>query len=154
MGKVGEYLPSLETAAKQWPTPSASEASGGGQSPEQRTGHHLRLRDAVSSWQTPRASDGAKSGPNQSQGGKPALAAQANGLRDLETSTPGEPSSSSGQTSRRLNPAFVEWLMGWPEGWSLPGLTGSDSWVTASSPPKRQRRLSSLRRNSEVASES
>ena len=149
MGKVGEYRPSLETAAKQWPTPSASEASGGGQSPEQRTGHHLRLRDAVSSWQTPRASDGAKSGPNQSQHGKPAFTAQANGLRGLETSMPGEPSSSSGQTSRRLNPAFVEWLMGLPEGWSLVGLTGSDSWVTASSPPKRQRRLSSSRHNSD-----
>ena len=33
------------------------------------------------------------------------------------TATPGEPSSPSAPTSpRRLNPAFVEWLMGWPVG--------------------------------------
>jgi hypothetical protein len=36
-----------------------------------------------------------------------------------ETSTPGAPSSNTGPTSRRqLNPRFVEWLMGWPVGWT------------------------------------
>jgi hypothetical protein len=37
---------------------------------------------------------------------------------DLPTPTPGEQSSSDGPNSRRLNPNFVEWLMGWPPGWS------------------------------------
>lgn len=148
MGKVGEYRPSLETAAKQWPTPKASEPTRA-DCPSEQARNSPSLRSVAENWQTPWASNGAKSGPNQSQGGKPALAAQANGLRGLETSAPGKPSSSNGQTSRRLNPAFVEWLMGWPEGWSLAGLTGSDSWATASSPPKRQRRLSSLRHNSD-----
>jgi hypothetical protein len=36
-----------------------------------------------------------------------------------ETPTLGEPSSPDAPTSRRqLNPEFVEWLMGWPEGWT------------------------------------
>jgi hypothetical protein len=41
--------------------------------------------------------------------------------------THGETSLSSGQTSpRRLNSAFVEWLMGFPEGWlSSAALTNS-----------------------------
>lgn len=39
---------------------------------------------------------------------------------DHRTTTPGEASSSADQTSlpRSLNPSFVEWLMGWPHGWT------------------------------------
>ena len=41
------------------------------------------------------------------------------GLQALTTSTPGAASSTSGPTSRpRLNPAFVEWMMGLPSGWT------------------------------------
>lgn len=37
----------------------------------------------------------------------------------VQTIPDGEPSSNSGQTSRRrLNPRFVEWLMGFPPGWT------------------------------------
>jgi hypothetical protein len=46
-----------------------------------------------------------------------------------------------------LNPAFVEWLMGWPEAWSVPiALTACTSSVTASSrsvPPSLSERSSS-----------
>ena len=31
-----------------------------------------------------------------------------------------KPTLGSRQPSKRLCPAFVEWLMGWPVGWSLP----------------------------------
>lgn len=37
---------------------------------------------------------------------------------------------------KRLNPRFVEWMMGWPQGWTEHGSIGSDafaSWETASS---------------------
>lgn len=150
----------LATAALQWASPSASlfNYAEAPESFQARSAALLakgsrplgvNLGQQAQHWQTPRASDGAKAGPNRSQAGKPALAAQANGLRGLETSTPGAPSSSSGPTSRRLNPAFVEWLMGWPEGWSSCGLTGSDFWATESSPPKPPRRSSSSRRNSD-----
>ncbi len=47
--------------------------------------------------------------------------------------TPGEGARHGGQPKgRKLNPRFVEWLMGWPDGWSNPlshiDRTGFDSW--------------------------
>lgn len=102
-------------------------------------------------WGTPRATDGDKGGPNQSLKGKPSLVAQARkqwptttahdakdtgaptefernspGLTATgllhRTQTSGEPLS---PRDRTLNPRFVEWLMGWPIGW-----TDCDSQVT------------------------
>lgn len=99
-------------------------------------------------WSTPRASDGEKGGPNQSfgAGGTPLpamasqwmtprsheagqyqrsrgdkvrtglpLTGQAFSRPDPETSTDGEMPSNE---RRSLNPLFVEWLMGWPPGWT------------------------------------
>jgi len=72
------------------------------------------LRDQTRQWATPtsamwRSEDGSHS-PEHS----PPLSRQV-----LRMPTPGAPSSPSGQTSRRrLNPLFVEWLMGWPTGWT------------------------------------
>lgn len=40
---------------------------------------------------------------------------RASGLQDQTTSKDGAKSSKSGRT---LNPRFVEWLMGWPIGWT------------------------------------
>lgn len=121
-------------------------------------------RDAAQ-WQTPRASDPEKAGPNQSSKGRPALAAQAqwptaaatdfkgsskegqrrgqlgeailkHGRLVQATSKGGDESSPRTPASLRLNPAFVEWLMGWPAGWSLPvvGCAGSRSSSTRSGP--------------------
>jgi len=58
------------------------------------------------------------------------------GRPDTETPLPGPPSSTAGPTSprplkRRLNPRFVEWMMGWPLGW-----TAFAPVAMASSPPK------------------
>ncbi|WP_210243788.1 hypothetical protein, partial [Mesorhizobium sp. B1-1-5] len=98
-------------------------------------------------WSTPRATDGEKGGPNQAfgAGGMP-LPAQAhqwptptslsfgeshqpgnsksmNDTLDLASSLRGRPTYPVGEmhsTERRsLNPLFVEWLMGWPPGWTL-----------------------------------
>jgi hypothetical protein len=104
---------------------------------------------AVRLWQTPRATDGDKGGPNQTLKGKPALVNQARNmwptatthnakdtlmrkspeltavsltLRAQMTSTGGPRSLPKDRT---LNPRFVEWLMGWPIGW-----TDCDSQVT------------------------
>lgn len=100
-------------------------------------------------WSTPRASDGEKGGPNQSfgAGGQPlpaqtaqwmtprsnevgqyqysrgdktkpveTLTGQALSHQGPETQKDGEKSSPE---RRSLNPLFVEWLMGWPPGWTL-----------------------------------
>lgn len=152
----------LSTAASKWATPSASLFNYA-ETPEsfQRRSAALEakgwrplgvnLGQQANAWATPRASDGAKGGPNQSQGGKPALCAQASGHRALTMTPDGEVLSPDGLTSRRLNPAFVEWLMGWPEGWSIPsGLIDSDSSATASSPSKRRKPSNSSQSNLEV----
>jgi hypothetical protein len=113
-------------------------------------------------WSTPRSSDGEKGGPNQSfgAGGTP-LPAQAsqwptprvttnggsgNGARADQSrledtasafSLPDRPISTSGDASshirRTLNPLFVEWLMGWPPGWTSLALTPPASSVCACS---------------------
>ena len=55
-------------------------------------------------------------------------------LQGETSTTDGEPSSPSTRGSRRLlNPDFVEWLMGWPIGWSaldlpLPATEWSRWW--------------------------
>jgi hypothetical protein len=78
-----------------WPTPAACSPNsfrGKGQNPEKRKtqGHTVDLQDAVSVFSLP---------------GPP--------IPDGPTSSP------PGQTSRRrLNPRFVEWLMGFPVGWT------------------------------------
>ncbi len=47
-------------------------------------------------------------------------------LPDLGRPTTGDVSSPPAPTSRlRLNPSFVEWLMGWPEGWTQLSLAAS-----------------------------
>jgi hypothetical protein len=49
-------------------------------------------------------------------------------LPDQQTETLGGPSSQSDQTlRRRLNPQFVEWLQGLPEGWTSPDKISSEA---------------------------
>ena len=58
---------------------------------------------------------------------------------------PGQESSSTGPTSpRRLNPAFVEWLMGWPTGWTIAESSASSAAETALWRRKLLRHLSSF----------
>ena len=51
-------------------------------------------------------------------------------------------------TRKRLNPLFVEWLMGWPEGWV--GLTNSESSATAWSHWLRRSRSALARMRSDL----
>lgn len=123
-----------------------------------RTGAGVsNLNEAATAWSTPRASDGEKGGPNQSfgaggtplpaqaaqwgtptsrdwkDGASPSMEAPTNGLLGRQAPRmpmPGDGSSQPDPTSRRrLNPRFVEWLQGWPEGWV--DLTSSTSSETA-----------------------
>lgn len=81
---------------------------------------------------TPRAADGDKGGPNQKIGGKPALASIAAMFptptaQDAKNSTlppsQRERNPVPGRLTRdgasgQLNPEWVEWLMGFPAGWT------------------------------------
>lgn len=124
----------LGQQAQGWRSPTVRDGSGtGGADQEVRLaqGHSVGLKDQVTTWPTPRSSDGDKGGPHQALKGKPSLVALAHGHQGLATPTGGLESSPSAPTSRRLNPDFVEWLMGWPPGWSMPSGSGSTGFASS-----------------------
>lgn len=143
----------MELAA-QWRTPSDLSKRGGSQRPEKRAagGHSVNLEDQAEHWATPRATDGEKGGPNQSFGAGgtplPAMATTFHYLHPDHQTTLGQQFS---KERRSLNPLFVEWLMGWPIGWTAcePVETASCLWLrrmrgalsTLASPPKRDELL-------------
>lgn len=105
-----------------WSTPKASDAEKGG--PNQRFGAGGQPLPAQAvHWKTPRVSAGGytRDGGDPAKQ-RPTIDGQAEGfsLPDRPISTVGEEYS---KIRRSLNPLFVEWLMGWPPGWTLLGLT-------------------------------
>ncbi len=141
--------PSLPALAKLWNTPKASDAISGADRMRRDTGKpQSALPTEVMLWSTPRASDGEKGGPNMSfgAGGQP-LPSQAMTWPPacdlysplaLTTVKTGKPSS---KERRSLNPLFVEWLMGWPPGWTL--LVSSDFACSATALSRFKQRMRS-----------
>lgn len=113
------------------PMPNASDASGGGQHPDKRTGHTRQLIDYALLC-TPSAADGAgghlnRSGDRKAEQLLPGQAREMStawgkyelAIRRWESLTrpapaPTEPNKNG---NPRLSAAFSEWLMGWPAGW-------------------------------------
>ena len=99
-----------------WPTPDASMGTGGRVSKSFPTGKRpsgtkqsITLNDAVKWWPTPTTRDASNNGgPSQHRRNTPPLNAVAGGA---------------------LNPTWVEWLMGFPLGW-----TDCEDSATQSSP--------------------
>ena len=88
----------LPTFAKKWPTPLATDGSKGG--PNQKGGKgDLRLSSAVHQFPTPTATN-----------------TKAHHMRGADNGKERE-ARSYGETGQ-LNPTWVEWLMGWPLGWT------------------------------------
>lgn len=104
--------PSLETWARRWPTPTATDSKAGGSrnAPGSKAHQGVSLSDMIAT--------GDSAGRS---------------LPAPTTPAPGELSSESAPDSPLLNPNFVEWLMGWPSpGWSdsMPLETGLfPSWL-------------------------
>lgn len=96
-----------------WPTPKAS-AENYGQPRENDRGD---LQAAAGLWSTPTTrdwKDGACAGSAVETNGLLGRQVCRTSLPDPPSEKPGQPSSKS---TRRLNPLFVEWLMGFPIGW-------------------------------------
>ncbi len=120
--------PSLETWARRWPTPLASDASGGGSFKR----GNLTLTGAAQQWPTPTATDARgsrrstaataewKSNPGTTLTDA-ALLFPVSTHQDPTTPQPGPTSSATDDSStsppespqKLLNPLFVFWLMGW-----------------------------------------
>jgi len=133
-----------ETAENLWPTATACLAQDG-ENPEtwlerrervkltaqNGNGMGMPLTIAAMLWQTPQTDSFRSRGGDrkreigldrQSKMASYDLSHQA---RAMETPGSGSPQRTR-RPSLRLNPVFVEWLMGFPRGWSLP-FVGTDS---------------------------
>lgn len=102
---------SLSTMARtgQWPTPTV-KGNHNRKGASNKSGDGLATKVRSLRWPTPCASEGAKGGPGRKFGdGSPTLSSL---------------SIAVGQ-KRFLNPLFVEFLMGYPAGWSV-----LEDWVT------------------------
>lgn len=115
----------LTQQAKEWSTPRASDGEKGG--PNQSFGAGgVPLPAQSVQWPSPtvadsRASASATAGGAETRVGYTPGVTLTDAIRIYShpapaPSTIGEPSSPD---RRSLNPLFVEWLMGWPPGWTL-----------------------------------
>ena len=93
--------PQLNLAVKLWPTPRAHEVGDYQYSKGDKTKPILTLTGAVKLWATPSMTDGRR-GPDKKR------SQRTGGGRDLVTDVGGQ-----------LNPMWVEWLMGYPAGWTV-----------------------------------
>jgi len=128
--RLGWQAPRITEA---WPTPRAEERA------KCYARGNLTLRESAQTWPTPRSSE--KGDYQRTKDGREirtltgASKDSHTGLLPPGTAQDGPPSSGSGPTSPlQLNPAFVEWLMGFPPRYTLPdtGLIGYDAWETQS----------------------
>lgn len=87
--------PATAVAREMFPTPTMQDSANDG-GPAQHNRNSLPLNAAVKVWTTPCADDTGHRTGKYSQGGT-ALSTQAGG---------------------QLNPTWVEWLMGFPLGWT------------------------------------
>ena len=143
-GREGQRnRPSLQTMARKGllPTPTASLGDGRGipshsVAQERYSSGRRNLDDAVSLWPTPISSDARGSSGRPGPGkqvqlvdavrfGTPLARDWKSGKASAETKA-GNSRPLSEQVGGQLNPTWVEWLMGWPLGWTgcAPSETG------------------------------
>lgn len=112
----------LPAQASQWSTPSVADTTGGRMARSgMRSDEPLLKGQAFAlsdQWATPRSNEvGQWQYANPQQTKKTlTLTGQAFSHPDPTILQVGETSS---KERRSLNPLFVEWLMGWPQGWTL-----------------------------------
>jgi len=141
--EVGQRRGQLDEAAEHWPTPTVGDgkSSGWGKTSDRvnRTRHiGTTLNDAIRAWDVPTIGpwrenqyptpSGTIYGSSQNEGkvehkrpskGTPSLISWAHSHPDRQTMSSGSKSSPTDRGSRRrLNPAFVSWLMGFTWWWT------------------------------------
>jgi hypothetical protein len=117
---------------KLWGTPRSSPNENRGTKDYGRSGGN-NLSEQTTSWATPTSRD-------WKDGSDPSSLAKTNSLLGRQAPRSGIVGPGSLPSTRRLNPRFVEWLMGMPLGWTDCGVS-----VTPSFQSWRRRHLSLLR---------
>lgn len=126
------YRKGLAETVRHWLTPRASESGERqdtflGRMQDRTDQAHSSLTAQVKTWPTPIARDW-KDTPGMSRRKTQQISlsflAYHSGHHAPENTMPGDPSQ------MRLNPAFTEWLMGWPIGWTefVPAATAWFLW--------------------------
>ena len=110
-GIVGNHNLSLPAASQDWQTPSAGQHSKRRQVGQVERKELLLPAQAEEAWATPTARD-------HKDGADPSANVATNSLLGRQAPRATGAPSPSGSGPRRLNPAFVEWLMGLPAGWT------------------------------------
>lgn len=161
-GRTGAQV-TVAMQARQWATPQARDH----RSPDQpesgnfqrklEQGYTIDLNSQASAWNkwpTPNAHviehkskppivDGTRK-PSDPQISTADIAVHQF-LHQAQPTAPGQESSSNTPTSpRRLNPAFTEWLMGWPTGWTIAAPSASSAAATELWRCKLQQQLCNL----------
>lgn len=109
-GAVGGVNPVDAARHGMWPTPTCQDAQNNG-GPSQFERNSLPLNAAVKKWPTPNARDGAgRSTPSPEHASRRWNEKQTRCLEDAV--------SLNGNPGGMLNPSWVEWLMGFPPGWT------------------------------------
>lgn len=128
----------LSTAVKAWPTPHGFSKDGRSNGP---SGNELGR--AVNRWPTPATSDWKSRSASErtlERNSRPLReVAWATASSHPRTHTPREVDHGvqlANQVGGSLNPDWVEWLMGWPLGWtSLEPLERPEPWIDWTSDP-------------------
>jgi len=108
-GRTTKYAqggPALSVQTALWATPTNADTLGGHLSRGGNRSQELLLRGQASNWASPIARDHRSPHTSDRSGSLPL---QATGPQIDATAAHGRVS---------LNPRFVEWLMGWPRGWT------------------------------------
>jgi hypothetical protein len=124
-----------ETASGLWATLAASDGQRGGTITDKMTGQRLpQMVNTPAKWPTPCATDYKGSGQTGQLRDRLDYAAERGATKSNNYATPQARDFRSGSTDRwdnpdrsrnlndkiggQLNPTWVEWLMGWPLGWT------------------------------------
>lgn len=123
---AGGHTINLEDQAEYWSTPRASDGEKGGPNMAFGAGG-TPLPTQAAHWPTPLTADDGRKVTARLAQTQLCIVAESWPEPHSRPDHPTPAGQKSSETRRRLNPLFVEWLMGWPE-----GLSGFDTAATAS----------------------
>lgn len=134
----------LARVAMEWQTPSVADTTGSRMTRSGERSNELLLKgqaaNLMDQWPTPRSHEVGDYQYSKGDKTKPVAT-----LTGRASSLPAHPIYQVGQVSshprRSLNPLFVEWLMGWPPGWTLLAWTDFACSETALSAYKQRMRF-------------